>query len=42
MYEKICIWFDTIVGWEAKPLKNWYKNVPGPLRERIDFRNYIP
>ena len=39
MYEDICIWFDSIVGWEAKPLKNWFKHVPYPLMERIDFRN---
>lgn len=39
MYEKVCIWFDSIVGWEAKPLKNWYKNVPFVLKERIEFRN---
>ncbi len=40
MYEDICIWFDSIVGWEAKPLKNWFKHVPFPLKERIDFRNF--
>lgn len=41
MYEKRCIEFDELYGWEAKPYsrKDWWRHVPSAMRSRVHFYN---
>ena len=41
MYEKRCIEFDELHGWEAKPYsrKDWWRHVPSAMRGRVHFYN---
>jgi len=41
MYERRCIVFDAIYGWEISPYKaaDYWRNVPLPMRSRLHFFN---
>lgn len=41
MYERRCIEFDAIYGWEMTPYEgaSWWKNVPTKMRSRLHFFN---